>query len=397
VKILIVEDSVVYRKIMNRYIKKHLVSVEADFVGSFEELKNVSDEYDLYVLDYILPDSQNGEHVEYLLSKNKKVVVISQFELFKNSGYKEKVIDFIVKNDTHALSYLVTFIKRFYKNQNLRVILADDSSTVRNHIGSVLRGLGIETLNAKNGKEVMKLLEEEKADLIITDLNMPEMDGEEVISEVRKKYSMSELPIIVVSGNEADEKFLKALKSGANDYLKKPFLKEELILRVNNLLEIYEHLRSMQGKLQHDALTGAFNRMFLETTLDNLFAVTESKAVVMLDIDHFKKINDTHGHQNGDKVLKHFVSTVKNSIRKTDYVVRYGGEEFLIFMPNTTKLEAALVTEKIRKSLKPCGSVKYTFSAGIADEGETLAEMIRIADKRLYEAKNSGRNRVVVK
>jgi len=397
VKILILEDSHVYQKIMDRYIKKHLVSVEVDFISSFKELKELKDDYDLYVLDYILPDSQNGEHVEYLLAKKKKIIVISQFDTFKDSKYMDKVVEFIVKNDTHALSYLVNFIKRYYKNQNLKVVLADDSLTVRKHIENILKGIGIETINAENGKEVMEYLEKDKPDLIITDLNMPVMDGEEVIVNVRKKYSMSELPIIVVSSDEMDEKFLKALKFGANDYLKKPFLKEELILRVNNLLEIYEHLRSMKGKLQHDALTGAFNRMFLETTLDNLFSVYQNKAIVMLDIDHFKHINDTYGHQTGDKVLKHFVESIKNNIRKTDYVIRYGGEEFIVFMPNTTKLEASFVIEKIRKTLQPCCDIKYTFSAGIADEGETLPEMIRIADERLYKAKNSGRNRVVVK
>jgi len=397
VKILVLEDSQVYQKIIAKYIKKHLVFVDVEFISTFNELKNTSKEYDLYVLDYILPDSKDGEHIEYLLTKNKKVIVISQYDTFKDSRYKDKVIEFIIKNDKQALEYLVSFIKRYFKNRSLNVILADDSTTVRNHIGTILKSIGINVINAKNGQEVIEHIDKQKADLVITDLNMPVMDGEEVIVNIRKKYNMSELPIMVISGDEINEKFLKALKFGANDYLKKPFLKEELILRVNNLLEIYEHLRSIKGKLQHDALTNAFNRLFLESTIDNLFNVYDKKSIVMLDIDHFKKINDTYGHQVGDKVLKHFVATVKNSVRKSDYVVRYGGEEFLIFMPNTTKLEAALVTEKIRKSLQPCENIKYTFSAGIADEGETLPEMIRIADERLYEAKNSGRNRVVVK
>ncbi|WP_457560715.1 GGDEF domain-containing protein [Caminibacter sp.] len=116
----------------------------------------------------------------------------------------------------------------------------------------------------------------------------------------------------------------------------------------------------------------------------------------MLEIDFFKKLNDTYGHKFGDEILKYFASVIKENVRKSDIVVRYGGEEFLIFMPNTSKKEAFIALLKIVKAIEPYKNVKITFSAGVADECETLAEMIKIADNRLYKAKEEGRHRIVI-
>jgi len=394
-KVLVLEDSSTYRKIIKNYFSKNLVFIDFYFIASFEELKNLKQSYDLYIVDFVLPDSQDGRHIEYLLSKKKPIIVMSQYDTFKNSPYKNRIVEFIIK-DKYALDYLVTFIKRYYKNQNLNAIIVDDSRMVRNYVKKILLSIGLNVDEAKDGSMALDKIKTSKPDLIITDLNMPKMDGEELIENIRSDYTRTELPIMMISDEKVDDKFLKALKLGANDYLKKPFLKEELILRVNNLLDIYDSFQSIKGKLQLDNLTGAFNRFFLETTLDNLFMIHETKSIVMLDIDHFKKINDTYGHQMGDEILKYFVATIKNNIRKTDYVVRYGGEEFLIFLPDATKEEAKKAVEKIKNSLTEYKGVKYTFSAGIADEGETLPEMIKIADKRLYKAKETGRNRIVI-
>ncbi len=270
----------------------------------------------------------------------------------------------------------------------------EDSKIIRKHEKEILKKIKLNVFESENGKRALEILKEENIDLLITDLVMPEMDGEELIAKVRENYSMNSLPIIVISGNEDTNKFLKTLKLGANDYLKKPFLKEELMIRVNNLLDVYDNMRKIENQLKKDPLTGAYNRFYLEHILENAFNIYETKSIAMLDIDFFKKINDTYGHQIGDEILKHFVNTIKNSVRKSDVLVRYGGEEFLIFMPNTSKKEAAIVIYKIKKALKPYKDIKYTFSAGIADEGESLAEMIKIADERLYKSKEDGRDKI---
>ena len=266
---------------------------------------------------------------------------------------------------------------------------------IRNTLNLYLSKIGLNVYLAQNGKEALDILEKEKIDFVISDIEMPIMDGEKFVKEIRKKYSLNELPVVIISSISDKEKLIKLLKIGCNDYLFKPFVKEELIIRINNFLDVYDSFMSAKKKLEIDSLTNVNNRFFLENSLPKIFDLYSKRSIAMLDIDFFKKINDTYGHQYGDKILKDFAEIIKESIRKTDIVIRYGGEEFLIFFPNTSKKEALIALLKIKKRLKN-SNYKYTFSGGIADEGSNLEEMIELADKRLYKAKNSGRDKIVI-
>ena len=238
-------------------------------------------------------------------------------------------------------------------------------------------------------------MKNKKFDTIITKLNLPVLNGEDLIKKVREKNDINDLPIIVISENKDEKHLIKCLKIGANDYIKKPFTMEELKIRVNNIFDIYDSFRTILESSQIDKLTQVYNRNYLETSFENLFNSFNCKCISMVDIDHFKQINDTYGHQIGDEILRNFAEIIRKNIRKSDKIIRYGGEEFLMFMPSTTKQEAMVILHNIKNSIKPCKNIKYTFSAGIADEGETLAEMIRIADERLYKAKKTGRNKII--
>ena len=398
-KILIVEDSVIYRALIEKYIQKYLFFAKTKSISTFEELKNLKEDFDLYLVDYILPDA-NGEQIDYLLEKKKKVIVLTQYEKeFIHSKYKDEVINYVIKDDVYTIDYLVKFINRYYKNKNINVLIAEDSTAIRKREKFILEQINLKVYEANNGKEALEILSNNHIDLIISDINMPYIDGEKFLLKVREKHSSTDLPFIVISSENDNEHFIKLLKLGANDYLKKPFLKDELVVRVNNILDIYERMKTFELKAKLDGLTGVFNRSYLENELDRIFSIYSKKSIAMLDIDFFKKINDTYGHQIGDEILKHFANTIKSHIRKTDIIIRYGGEEFLIFMPNTTKQEAYIVLHKIKNILakEDVNGIKYTFSAGIADEGETLAEMIKLADKRLYKAKKEGRNKIIIK
>ena len=396
--ILVIEDSIVYQKAIKSKIEKHLLFATCDTVSTFEELKNSNKTYDLYICDYNLPDAPNGEHIISLLEKNKDVIVLTKYENADlDTDLRENVLEYLIKDDNSMLDYLIKFIRRINRNKNLNLLIVEDSLSVRNLEKRILEKLKFNIFEAENGSQALDILKNGEIDLIITDLSMPQIDGKELIKAVRKTKKMTQLPIIVISSNEDSSIFLKALKLGANDYLKKPFLKEELIIRVNNILDLYDTFKKISSQLQKDSLTGVYNRFYLENALEGVFNMYEKKSVAMLDIDYFKKINDTYGHQYGDEVLKDFAKKIKSVVRKSDIVVRYGGEEFLIFMPNTSKEEAVIVLLKIKNALKESDEYNYSFSAGIADEGETLAEMIKIADERLYEAKRSGRDRVVFK
>jgi len=397
--ILILEDSKTYSKLIKFQLEKNIVGIKCDIAYSFEELQKIDiDKYELFIVDMILKDSEK-EHIKYLLDRNKKIILMTQYkdEFFKKKSKLDfYIIDYIIKEDISILNYLKRIVKRFYKNRFLNVLVVEDSLSIRNLEMRYLSLLNFNVFSASNGKEALNILENKKMNLIITDLNMPFMNGEELITNIRNKYSMEELPIIVVSSNNEKEKLIEILKLGVNDFLHKPFLKEEFLIRILNIVDVYEVLRKYEDSMFKDGLTGVYNRLFLENKLDDIFSQHSQKSIVMLDIDFFKKINDTYGHQVGDKVLKELAALLARSIRKNDFVIRYGGEEFLIYLPFTDKKNAYLIVSKIKESLRKLEkAVPYTFSAGISGEGETLAEMIKIADNRLYKAKKEGRNRIV--
>ena len=397
-KILILEDNKIYRSLIEKYIQKYLLFAKTKSISTFKELKKLKENFDLYLVDFILSDA-NGEQIEYLLENNKKVIVLTQYEKdFLNFKYKDMVVDYIIKDDIYTLEYLIKFLKRFYKNKNINVLVVEDSTAIRKKEIFILKQINLNVYEATNGKEALDIIANIKIDLIVSDINMPYMDGEKLLINIREKYSSSDLPFIVISSSEDKDSFIKLLKQGANDYLKKPFLKDELVVRVNNILSIYDKMKKIELNAKIDPLTGVFNRFYLENEFEKIFYFYYHKSIAMLDIDYFKKINDTYGHQKGDKILKHFANLIKNNIRKTDIVIRYGGEEFLVFFPNTKKEEAYMVLYKIKNILakESVDNIKYTFSAGIADEGDTLSEMIRLADKRLYKAKEK-RNNIVFK
>jgi len=399
-KILIVEDSKTYAKLIKHHLEKYIIGLRCDIVGSFEELKKIDlNKYTLFIVDMILPDSEK-EHIDYLISLRKKIILITQYkDIFftQKAKYDTFIIDYIIKDDISILNYLKRIVKRFYKNRFLNVLIAEDSLSIRNLEKKYLELFNFNVLTAKNGEEAAEIIENNKIDLLITDLNMPDVSGEDLIKFVRERFIMEELPIMVISSNNEKDKLIEILKLGVNDFLNKPFLKEEFLIRIINIIDIYEMLRSYEDAVFKDALTGVYNRLFLENKLDDIFKQHKQKTIVMVDLDHFKKINDKYGHQVGDEVLKHFAKILKTNLRKNDIVIRYGGEEFLIYFPFTTKTQGYVIMHKIKNILKESEKpVDYTFSAGIADEGETLPEMIKIADKRLYKAKEK-RDNIVYK
>ncbi len=399
-KILLIEDNKTYQKAIEKFISKEILFVEFKIIDTFEKLQKEEIElYDIAICDYILPDTKNDEHIEYLLNHYINTIVLTKYH---DDNIREKyidlVLDYIYKDDVNTFRYLTQLVKRYNKNKNKNVLVVDDSKVIRKKISKYLKLFNLEVLEAENGKEAKAILELiDNVSLIITDIVMPIMDGFDLIKSIRKNKSFEELPILGISGLNNNNETIKILKYGANDLIKKPVLKEELLIRVGNLLNLYDFINQYKQKSEIDPLTKAYNRNILESKIDSLFHIYDKKAIAMLDIDFFKKINDTYGHQVGDEVLKYFANHIKENIRKNDFLIRYGGEEFLVFMPNTSKEEAYIVLYKIKNSLKDINGIKFTFSAGIADEGETLAEMIKIADKRLYKAKNEGRNRIIFK
>jgi diguanylate cyclase (GGDEF)-like protein len=236
---------------------------------------------------------------------------------------------------------------------------------------------------------------------------MPVMNGLELTYEIRKKYDKSELSILALSSNQDEEINALFLKQGANDYIKKPFSKEEFSCRINNTIEALENFQQVTNHANRDYLTGLYNRRYFYQAMglyiESLEENHEQFAIAMIDIDDFKKINDTYGHDAGDRVIVTLSEIVRTATNHRDIVARFGGEEFCVVFKNINRYSAPEILERILKEVASFGfaidknrTISITISVGAAlHEDASLEETIANADLMLYQAKNQGKNRVV--
>lgn len=246
--------------------------------------------------------------------------------------------------------------------------------------------------------------------LILLDLDMPTTDGMTLCRQLKAEHELSDIPVIFLTGTMDVQTKVQAFELGAVDYVTKPFDAVELKARVRSALRTKRYHDLLTTKAQIDALTGLWNRGYLNDRLAVEMSVLERKdlpvAVAMVDIDHFKPVNDTYGHPFGDAVIQRIAEVLGNMSRDSDVVCRYGGEEFAIILRDTPSAGAVTVAERMRKAVETlqltCGKtpVPVTVSIGVAgsdrvgnatDSGEHLLEA---ADRALYRAKEAGRNRV---
>lgn len=298
----------------------------------------------------------------------------------------------------------------------MRILIAEDDFTSRTMLSAVLRKSGYEVVVTENGLEALQAMQvPDPPRLVILDWMMPEMDGVEVVRRVRQ-LQLEPPPYVIILTSRMEKKDIVAgLDAGADDYLSKPFDTGELRARVavgKRMIEVQEALiRSrelMAHQAAHDTLTGLFNRRaILEILARELARVGRDGGRVtvgLCDIDHFKQINDTHGHQVGDDVLCAIAELLETELREYDSVGRLGGEEFLIVIPGPEKCDPgaplARICEKVAQSplRTRSGTARVTVSIGVAcaGEGESVDQILGRADSALYGAKAQGRNRVVL-
>jgi diguanylate cyclase (GGDEF)-like protein len=298
-----------------------------------------------------------------------------------------------------------------------RVLVVDDSRVVRAIVCHALRKGGFQVDEADNGATALQILKGARHDVVITDLRMPGLDGFEVLAGVKQLDPNVE--VIILTGSFAHDvnSAVKALRLGAHDFLMKPPTSaEQVIATVDRAVESKRLkdanrllVQELQALSRTDALTGVANRRSLDEALSRETARShrhgQPLSVVMLDIDHFKKVNDIHGHQGGDTVIQAFARTVASELREGDELYRYGGEEFALLLANTGlegaitvahRIVAAVAAKPIRISST---NIRITTSAGAACLGplEDGPALIAEADAALYDAKSTGRNRAIAR
>jgi diguanylate cyclase (GGDEF)-like protein len=297
------------------------------------------------------------------------------------------------------------------------VLIIDDSAKVREQIALELKGAALfdRVLHASDGIEAFKLLLSTPIELVLCDLEMPRIDGYKLLGMITAREELRDIPVIMLTGHGERELKIKLLGMGASDYVTKPFDAGELIARVKVQLKI----KSLQDELKKtnemlkqlsntDPLTGLFNRRYMEEMLAKEMQRAERKgghlSLVLLDIDHFKRVNDQYGHQVGDQVLAVVAGLAKVGLRSYDFVSRYGGEEFVLTLPETAHEDALLIAERLRSRVQMhafSGMLRgynATVSLGVAtyptDFITSTGDLIREADEAMYRAKAAGRNRV---
>ena len=300
----------------------------------------------------------------------------------------------------------------------MKILIADDSVVSRHLLEATLRKWGYDVMVACDGAEALELLQREDAPgLIILDWMMPGMTGVEVCRRIRQRDSEPYTYILLLTSKNEKEDLIEGMDAGADDYITKPFDQNELQVRLragirlvdlqSQLLKAREDLREQATR---DSLTRLWNRSSILGELTRELARSEREArplgVVIVDLDHFKQVNDTYGHLAGDAVLREAARRMQNGIRQYDSIGRYGGEEFLILFPSCSEEDCVAQADRLRKQLAQTEMsvndsllrVTASFGVTVAMPGEmrTQEALIRKADEALYVAKRSGRNRVEV-
>jgi two-component system, cell cycle response regulator len=296
-----------------------------------------------------------------------------------------------------------------------RILLIDDRPASHERIAAMLNEEHAVEVESDPNDALFRAAEG-GYDLVIVSLALENFDGLRLCSQLRSLDRTRNVPVLAISEGDSNARLVRGLEIGINDYLMRPIDKNELLARVRTQIRKKRYTERLRDNVQMsiemaitDPLTGLYNRRYMESHLGSLLeqAVSRKKplTVLVLDIDYFKAINDTHGHDAGDDVLREFSFRIKKSIRGIDLACRYGGEEFVVVMPETDLTVATMVAERLRRRIATepfpiqdgARSIEVTISIGISALGkdDTAANILKRADAALYRAKRDGRNRVV--
>ena len=410
---LLVEDSRAIASVLAAGINA-FDGITCVVAGTFAEARGLlqtnAQAFFVAVLDLNLPDAPDGEIIDLVQEAGIPIIVLtgnvdaSQ----RDAMFARGVADYVVKDSLVGIDYVARLVNRLAHNGAARVLVVDDSRAFRTYLCSLLQQHGYATLSARDGIEGLEVLRANpEIRLVITDYNMPRMDGLKMVSEMRKAHSQDELSIIGISNSADPETLARFLKGGASDYLHKPFSIEEFYCRVDQNVDMLRIIRRARDAANRDFLTGLYNRRRFFEKAEPLYrraAKGELQIVVaMIDADHFKNINDTFGHQVGDDALVEIAATLRDQVGSSGLVARFGGEEFVCLHVLDGTVDPLECLDQIRLGIAAIElysdgrRVAVTASIGATQALHgNLDQMLAAADRAVYAAKKAGRNRVEI-
>ena len=287
-------------------------------------------------------------------------------------------------------------------------LVIDDSPDVHRLLSARLRNEHLSIISATDGEEGLRLATERSPSIVLLDIEMPGMDGFEVLRRLKDAAATSDIPVIILSGHSTMQDKVTAFDLGAVDYVVKPFEPTELRVRVRSALRLARLVKMLAQRAQIDGLTGLWNRTYFDARCKECVSANDrhgrALSIALIDADHFKSVNDTFGHPAGDIVLQGIAEALRKQCRATDIACRYGGEEFAVLMPETRPADALILCERVREQIERVVWSKHperavTVSIGLAGAAAKCPlapdRWVEAADKALYKAKQDGRNRTV--
>jgi diguanylate cyclase (GGDEF)-like protein len=305
--------------------------------------------------------------------------------------------------DAGALAELLAEPDVAGSDQPYRILIVDDDEATAAYYKTILNNAQIEAAVLTQPERIFQTLEKYRPELIVMDLYMPECSGSDLAALIRQDKSFLDIPIIFLSNEHNLDRQTEAIQSGADYFLTKPITPERLVSTLTSRAQRY---RSLRGLIMRDGLTGLFNHTAMKEHLQREIMRARRGnlplSIAMIDLDHFKKVNDACGHPAGDQVIRSLARLMQQRFRRSDLVGRYGGEEFIVILPATSSIAARGMLDDVRQAfsqiLHRYGEKEFTvtFSAGVAELGadDNCDSLIQTADTMLYRAKGGGRNRV---
>ena len=410
-KILIVEDNKALAKLIAKKMEDN-TEMQVDVAHSLAEAQaflTKAKDYFITLLDLNLPDAPNGEVVDFVASKGLPIIVLtgSMDDKTRETFMDKDIVDYVYKGNMSDVNYIFHMIDRLKNNKQYKVMVVEDVMQTRNDVKKILQNLQFQVFTAAHGEEAMNYFADNPdIKLVVSDYGMPVKDGLAVLKELREQKDKNELGVIMMTSANENVSGAVFLKNGANDFIAKPFLKEELICRVNNTIENMENINKIANFANKDFLTGLFNRRYFYDDMQEYLASLEENpmpyAAAVIDVDGLKNINDKYGQDSGDKILKLLAKKLIDDTKSSDIAARFGGGEFCVLLKNVSQEDAVKFFVGLRAAIaaNPINikneSVKISVSIGVTfgKSDYNVDEILELADEALYRAKENGKNRV---